>query len=708
MTSAPAFNLLLADALSYVAAVGCGDWLLARLSGEQNISPSQSVASETASLVVFIALLFQMGAYSSSSASRSRIGFAGVLVAGLFGASVMRFLLTLKPASALPLIVSVPLVVSAATLLRRILESKPGGVVTRDAARPGAAEDVPAQASSMNSLAEQVLRTITPAGGIEDSLLFSISRDRQAYVLRAWAHPTAFGPEASPPPRLRLTPAASPWLDEVTGTPNWLVLVPGDAGHAAIGAVFASLGRDLSGRRVACKALRDDQGVGGVLCVVYTLSEGDRIARRSLKRIDHLLMPQERDLAWRFRKRSAGLKDSPIGHMLRTANHAFALVNDYTRVVAVNRALEEELGRTENDLVGQRLCASDGACACALHTVVRTGAPARISPHTLFPNAHLVNAGCVATLWPLAWEGAKSFVLITLGKAPSPEPADRPASQSQLAAMISHELRGPLAALRMSSELALEEDVEPDEQRRLLAMVSRQVSRLDRITRELLDTFRLDAGLLQLRCEPVYLPAICEDVIAEICQASVSAPSVQLLAQHVPVIEADPAKLRTVIRNLVGNAVKYSPPGSVTEIEVQCTGNEVLVSVRDDGPGIPAEHLTGIFEKFYRVPIDGGPPGHGLGLFSARSLVELHGGRIWVDSEPGHGSRFRFALPIPQQREPDAATDSPHEAAVPIVLEPPAGSAGIGPTRTTLPGLGDGTSGLLRIEEVWEPLHPVN
>ena len=116
------------------------------------------------------------------------------------------------------------------------------------------------------------------------------------------------------------------------------------------------------------------------------------------------------------------------------------------------------------------------------------------------------------------------------------------------------------------------------------------------------------------------------------------------LDEDVPAVRADPDKLRQVVGQLVENAVKYSPAGAVVRLEARARQDAVEVTVADEGSGIPDSELGRIFDKFYRVT--GAQPGTGLGLFIAQGLVAAMGGRIWVRSEEGSGSRFTFALPV--------------------------------------------------------------
>jgi signal transduction histidine kinase len=121
---------------------------------------------------------------------------------------------------------------------------------------------------------------------------------------------------------------------------------------------------------------------------------------------------------------------------------------------------------------------------------------------------------------------------------------------------------------------------------------------------------------------------------------------------HLPILEADPNRIEQVLRNLLDNAVKYSPQGGVIVVRGQVVDEQVVISVADQGVGIAPEHLNRLFEKFFRV--DSGLVSHvvgsGLGLPIARTIVESHGGHIWAESQPGEGSTFYFTLPMREGR----------------------------------------------------------
>jgi signal transduction histidine kinase len=228
--------------------------------------------------------------------------------------------------------------------------------------------------------------------------------------------------------------------------------------------------------------------------------------------------------------------------------------------------------------------------------------------------------------------------------------------QREFVAAISHQLRGPLASMSAAVEMLQEEteDASSDYQQSCLETVAVQTDRLADFADRILDLFRMETGELALQPRP--LP------VSFMLNRAAASWQVALDEHHLSVrvpeeaiwVEADEDAVHTVLDNLIDNAVKYSPPGTTVAVRAARGENGYArISVEDEGPGIAPERQNRVFERFYRV--DGGDSqrvyGHGLGLYIARRLVEAMGGRIWVESEEGGGSRFAFTLPLKPQEE---------------------------------------------------------
>jgi signal transduction histidine kinase len=222
--------------------------------------------------------------------------------------------------------------------------------------------------------------------------------------------------------------------------------------------------------------------------------------------------------------------------------------------------------------------------------------------------------------------------------------------KSHLLSIVSHELRTPLTAIRgqTSTLLDYESEMSREEQIEALRAIDKEAARLDELIGNVLDMSRLESGTLSLEWVAV---DICPILREEIDSIAASAPDHTVLATipDLPLAQADPRRLRQVIRNLLENAVKFSRPGTRIHVEAEANPTAILIHVHDEGIGIAEEHLPHIFDRFYRAErgsIRGS--GMGLGLAICRGLIEAMGGRLQVASHVGQGSTFSFSLPLAQ------------------------------------------------------------
>lgn len=223
---------------------------------------------------------------------------------------------------------------------------------------------------------------------------------------------------------------------------------------------------------------------------------------------------------------------------------------------------------------------------------------------------------------------------------------DGVAEHRRLVADTSHELRTPLAIMRAELDLALTMPDLPEPAALALEHNAAEVDRMSRIVTNLLTLARIDRGELELLRRPIDLR---EEAITVVSRFRELANAKQILLRvdgTAQSVDADRERIDQVLSNLVDNALKYIATGTV-RIQVWRGDGEVGVTVADTGPGITREQARYVFDRFYRI--DGARTrsagGSGLGLAISQEIIQVHGGRIWVDSEPGQGSRFSFALP---------------------------------------------------------------
>ena len=220
--------------------------------------------------------------------------------------------------------------------------------------------------------------------------------------------------------------------------------------------------------------------------------------------------------------------------------------------------------------------------------------------------------------------------------------------KDELIGLVSHELRGPLTAIRGGLKLMSPHVAELDEKsQRLFHMAVRNGDRLLRLVNDLLDLERLDAGSIPMARQPVTLAQLIADA-RDTTQATADAARVKIDTQVADdEIEADPDRIVQVLTNLILNGIKFSPAGESICVVGRVADGVAHFEVRDHGRGIPEEQLEHVFERFAQVESDDAKKkgGAGLGLSISRAIVAQHGGRIWVESKPGHGATFHFTVP---------------------------------------------------------------
>jgi two-component system phosphate regulon sensor histidine kinase PhoR len=223
--------------------------------------------------------------------------------------------------------------------------------------------------------------------------------------------------------------------------------------------------------------------------------------------------------------------------------------------------------------------------------------------------------------------------------------------KSSFVAMASHELRTPLTAIKgFVSTLLMDDSFAETERREFYSIIDQECDRLTRLINDLLNTARIEAGeSLKPNYTRVDFKALLEKVLTIQRQAT-SRHTLKLnIADNIPTIIGDEDKLDQVLTNLMNNAIKYSPNGGDITMSCWVEDGRVVVSVADQGMGIPKDHQNRVFEKFHRVNNEDNRKiyGTGLGLFLVKHLVEaVHLGKIWVESEVGKGSTFYFSIPI--------------------------------------------------------------
>ena len=219
--------------------------------------------------------------------------------------------------------------------------------------------------------------------------------------------------------------------------------------------------------------------------------------------------------------------------------------------------------------------------------------------------------------------------------------------KSALLAAVSHELRTPLATIKASSSALLNQRVTWDAESRheLLEVIDEEADRLEDVVGNLLDLSRIEGGALRPNKEWCDIEELVQDVAARLKKRTSDHPIEVCLDPDLPLFYLDYVEIAQVLVNLGDNAIKYTPDGTLVRLEARLDGEELLLVVHDDGPGLPSDELERLFEPFWRAERPGKSAGVGIGLTISRGLVEAHGGTIGVESAADTGTTFTVRLP---------------------------------------------------------------
>jgi two-component system phosphate regulon sensor histidine kinase PhoR len=361
---------------------------------------------------------------------------------------------------------------------------------------------------------------------------------------------------------------------------------------------------------------------------------------------------------------AARLRQLSVGQLaqleatLGSLREAVLVIDASNRVVLANAALDEIFPRA-TPILGQRLDAVlRGVDFLRYAEAVRQGAAAPQRQIEFVEGDRSVWVEATGSPIP-SLDGSREawalFVLHDITRQKRLETVRR-----DFVANVSHELRTPLSVIKGYVETLADghRDIAPDDREKFLRTVQRHTERLNSLLDDLLALSRLESANPGVRHEPTDLATLLTAVLDDY-RARPAAARHRLdadLAPGLPALALDPLKITQAVENLLDNALKYTPPGSRITIRLAARDAEAVVSVLDDGPGIPAADLPHLFERFYRV--DKGRSrekgGTGLGLSIVKHIVQLHGGRAWAASEPGQGSAFHLALPLAAAAPPSS------------------------------------------------------
>jgi len=225
--------------------------------------------------------------------------------------------------------------------------------------------------------------------------------------------------------------------------------------------------------------------------------------------------------------------------------------------------------------------------------------------------------------------------------------------KSDFFSLMSHELRTPLTTIKEGTNLfseSLEELGATEKQKRLMTIINEECNRLIKLVNSLLDLSKMEAGMMVYNFHKAEISPLISRITDEI-EPLAETRNIRIeteISEELPFIMMDTERILQVLRNLVGNAVKFTPNEGYIRISAQAVDKAVKISVADSGTGISEEKVTAIFDKYYQDTLARSSKikGTGLGLAVVKQVINSHGGKVWVESTSEHGSVFSFVLPV--------------------------------------------------------------
>jgi signal transduction histidine kinase len=338
------------------------------------------------------------------------------------------------------------------------------------------------------------------------------------------------------------------------------------------------------------------------------------------------------------------------------ATDSIVQVDEARQVVRINPAAARLLGRFPETVIGRRCgdvlgCAAAGGHgedACPLAEVIRTGSPIAYRETAVQGAEGAITRVAGGYYRAASGSGGALRATAILRDISAVQALEE--LREGFVATVSHELRTPLALIRGYAETLLHLELQPAQQRSYIERIQETTERLTGLVTEILDITHLEADPLILERAPVALPSLLARLRGDL---AITHPTAHLeihAPADLPPLEVDAVRVGQVLENVAANALKYSPPGSPIVIRAAVDGEWCVVTVDDEGLGVPLDDRALVMEPFHRARNvrESAIPGTGLGLYICRRLVEAHGGRMWVTDRPDGrtGTRVAFTLPL--------------------------------------------------------------
>jgi PAS domain S-box-containing protein len=499
---------------------------------------------------------------------------------------------------------------------------------------------------ALNAIVGRIVDTLD----VDYTWLFLLDRQRRIATLKAMA---ARRPEAGNEPGLTFHLDKLPLFQIVleTGEP---VIVRATTDFLLVESTAGQLKRPI-GSLLAVPLLHEEQVVGilSLSCGAYA-EQGFDGSQISLAQA----IAQQIALALEKAQADARVEEErrKLDAILSSIGDAVIAVNREHHIVLCNTAAVRILGRSPRELTGHKCgpvldCpyeVQDAPCAADCFIIQAENLPKgtateRQEMNIARPDGRDIPISIAAA--PLIDDGGQvQGTVIAFRDITREREVDR--LKSEFISLVSHELRAPLTNIKLAAQLNLRQQLSPEEQASTLQTIEEQAERLNLFVENILGVAKLDSGQLDLDLRPLELCSLVVQAKSLCDRVADSHPTEIKCADGVKIL-GDETQLLVIFRNLLDNAYKHSSPASPVRVEVAPHNEaEVIVRVVNQGPGFPPEEAERIFDKFYRCQYQEQEyPGHGLGLYLVKVLVEAQGGQVWATSQPGGETCFSFVLP---------------------------------------------------------------
>jgi len=359
---------------------------------------------------------------------------------------------------------------------------------------------------------------------------------------------------------------------------------------------------------------------------------------------------QSEEIAWKkYDKVLADKRQTEA--VVRSIAEGLVVVNAEGKVIMMNPAAEKLLDVSRKDKIGKPLL--DGLKEEQLVSLAKVHPEREDREIELISQQDETKKILRASSAVIEDENGKTVGMVSvLSDITKQKDLDR--LKANFVANVTHELRTPLVAMEKSISLILSKAAGElsQKQEEFLLMAKRNINRLGLLINDLLDLSKLEAGKMDLKNRNVQIDEVVNESVATLnTWAQTKSITIEKrIQENLPKIGIDPDRIIQVLNNLIGNAIKFTPDNGKVSVGARLSegGSGIEVSVEDTGVGIEEKNLTKVFDKFYQIGERSSTDvnGTGIGLAVAKEIVELHGGRIWAESEKGQGARFIFTLPI--------------------------------------------------------------